>query len=163
MLAVVRSATCLGVNGQPCAVEAHVIGGLPGFNIIGLPDTACREVRDRVRAALLSSGLSWPQTRITVNVAPTGIRKMSSSLDLPIALAVLAADELITLAKGSSAVGELGLNGDVRAVPGLIPMAETLDRPLVPKRQVEDMELFGPCVGVATLNEAIEILEATDE
>ena len=85
MLAIVPSATLLGVEGRPVAVEVHVSNGLPGFTVVGLPDTACREARDRVRAALLSTGLSWPMRRVTVNLAPSGIRKTGAGLDLPIA------------------------------------------------------------------------------
>ncbi|MEO8162576.1 MAG: magnesium chelatase domain-containing protein, partial [Ilumatobacteraceae bacterium] len=70
-----RSATLLGVQGRPLDVEVHVGVGLPGFTIVGQPDEACRESRDRVRAALLSSGLSWPNRRITVNLASSGERK----------------------------------------------------------------------------------------
>ena len=75
MLASVRSATLLGVEGHPVRVEVHVSPGLPGFTVVGLPDTTCREARDRVRAALLSSDLRWPTARVTVNLAPPGLRK----------------------------------------------------------------------------------------
>ena len=75
MLAAVRSATFLGVEGRPVTVEVHVSSGLPGFQIVGLPDEACRESRDRVRAAVLSSGLPWPSCRTTVNLAPSSQRK----------------------------------------------------------------------------------------
>ena len=85
MLATIPSATLLGVEGHPVAVEVHVSNGLPGFTIVGLPDAACRESRDRVRAALLSSGLAWPMRRVTVNLAPSGMRKGGAGLDLPIA------------------------------------------------------------------------------
>ena len=71
MLAIVRSATLLGVHGQPVTVEVHVSTGLPGFSIVGLPDASCREARDRVRAALLCSGMTWPQQRVTVNLVNT--------------------------------------------------------------------------------------------
>ena len=74
MLASVASATISGVEGRPVRVEVHVSNGLPGFTVVGLPDTSCRESRDRVRAALLSSGLDFPQKRITVNLAPSDLR-----------------------------------------------------------------------------------------
>ncbi len=80
MLATISSATVLGAEGQPVIVEAHVSSGLPGFNIVGLPDTACREARDRVRAALLSSGLKWPTKRVTINLAPSGVRNARSQV-----------------------------------------------------------------------------------
>ena len=70
MLATVRSATLVGVWGHPVSVEVHVADGLPGFTVVGLPDASCREARDRVRAAIVSSGLHWPMKRVTVNLAP---------------------------------------------------------------------------------------------
>ena len=92
MLATIPSATLLGVEGHPVAVEVHVSNGLPGFTVVGLPDAACRESRDRVRAALLSSSLPWPIRRVTVNLAPSGIRKHGAGLDLAVALGLLAAN-----------------------------------------------------------------------
>jgi Subunit ChlI of Mg-chelatase len=74
MLACIPSATLYGVDGRPVSVEVHVSAGLPGFTIVGLPDAAVRESRDRVRAALLSSHLSWPSRRVTVNLAPSRYR-----------------------------------------------------------------------------------------
>jgi magnesium chelatase family protein len=71
MLACIPSATLLGVDGRSVSVEVHVSNGLPGFTVVGLPDAAVRESRDRVRAALLSSGLPWPRRRVTVNLAPS--------------------------------------------------------------------------------------------
>ena len=93
MLATVPSATLLGVDGIPVTVEVHVADGLPCFTVVGLPDASCREARDRVRAALLTSGFSWPDKRITVNLAPTSVRKVGSALDLAIAVGVLVASE----------------------------------------------------------------------
>src|SRR5688500_18341838 len=129
VIAVVPSATLLGVDGRPVAVEANVSNGLPGFNVVGLPDAACRESRDRVRAALLSSGLPWPTRRVTVNLAPSGMRKAGSGLDLPIAVALLvAAGELPEDAAVSTAfVGELGLDGSIRRVPGILSMVDALE------------------------------------
>ena len=92
MLASVPSAILIGVHGTPISVEVHVSPGIPSFTVVGLPDASCREARDRVRAAILSSGLQWPQRRVTVNLAPTGVRKSGAGLDLPIAVALLAAD-----------------------------------------------------------------------
>ena len=98
MLAAVRSATVFGVEGRPVTVEVHVSTGLPAFQIVGLPDEACRESRDRVRAAVLSSGLRWPSCRVTVNLAPSSQRKGGSGLDLAIAVGFLAASEQVELA-----------------------------------------------------------------
>ncbi len=129
MLAIVPSATLLGAAGRPVIVEVHVANGLPGFTIVGLPDEACRESRDRVRAALLSSGLAWPQKRITVNLAPSGVRKGGAGLDLPIAVGVLVASEAVPAAavEGMAFIGELGLDGSVRRVPGMVPLADALE------------------------------------
>src|SRR4051812_38872346 len=84
MLASVASATLLGVDGHVVTVEVHVSSGLPAFTIVGLPDTIVRESRERVRAALLSSELEWPSRRITVNLAPGGIRKHGAGLDVAV-------------------------------------------------------------------------------
>jgi hypothetical protein len=92
LLATVGSATLIGVEGCAITVEVHVSPGLPQFTIVGLPDASCREARDRVRAAMLSSALAWPQRRVTVNLAPSDVRKGGTGLDLPIAVALLAAD-----------------------------------------------------------------------
>jgi magnesium chelatase family protein len=83
MIATIPSAVLIGVDGKYVSVEVHVSNGLPGFTVVGLPDAAVRESRDRVRAALLSSGLPWPLRRVTVNLAPSGVRKGGAGLDLP--------------------------------------------------------------------------------
>ncbi|HEX2785000.1 MAG TPA: magnesium chelatase domain-containing protein, partial [Ilumatobacteraceae bacterium] len=118
-------------------VEVHVSHGLPAFQIVGLPDEACRESRDRVRAAVLSSGLPWPSCRMTVNLAPSSQRKGGSGLDLAIAVGLLAAnDEVPSEAlAGLGFVGELGLDGSLRAVAGVAPMVGALDglTPVVPQ------------------------------
>lgn len=136
MLASIRSATLIGVQGQPVTVEVHVANGLPGFQMVGLPDEACRESRDRVRAALLSSGLPWPTTRITVNLAPSGQRKGGAGLDLAIAIGVLVATEQVRAEDVAQLgfLGELGLDGSLRAVPGTVPMVAALGDvcPVVP-------------------------------
>ncbi len=98
MLAIVSSATLLGVDGWPITVEVHISSGLPAFTVVGLPDASCREARDRVRAALLSSNLPWPKTRVTVNLAPTGMRKSGAGLDLPIAVALLVTAKILRTA-----------------------------------------------------------------
>src|SRR5277367_6327256 len=116
MLGCISSATLIGVDGHLVSVEVHVSNGLPGFTVVGLPDAAVRESRDRVRAALLSSGLPWPMRRVTVNLAPSGMRKNGAGLDLPIAIGVLVASgELEPDVVASTAfVGELGLDGSLR-------------------------------------------------
>ena len=124
MFASVRSTTLLGVVGRCVDVEVHVGVGLPGFSIVGQPDEVCRESRDRVRAAFLSRGFTWPNRRITVNLAPSGERKGGSGLDLAIAVAVLIADEQLPpdVAQKYAFVAELGLDGSLRGVVGAAPL-----------------------------------------
>ncbi len=128
MLASVPSATLIGVQGRAISVEVHVSAGIPSFTVVGLPDASCRESRDRVRAAILSSGLSWPQRRVTVNLAPTGVRKSGAGLDLPIAVALLAADGQVPAdsISGLAFLGELGLDGSIRRIPGVLPLVDAV-------------------------------------
>jgi magnesium chelatase family protein len=128
MLAAVRSATLVGVDGRAVTCEVHVSAGLPGYTVVGLPDAAVRESRERVRAALLSSELPWPLRRLTVNLAPADLRKTGTGLDLPVALGLLAAcDELPAGSLDAlGVVGELGLDGSVRTVPGTLALVLAL-------------------------------------
>jgi magnesium chelatase family protein len=128
VLASIPSATVLGAAGQSVTVEVFVSTGLPGYRIVGTPDTACRESRDRVRAAILSCGRQWPDKSITVNLAPSGERKSGAGLDLAIAVGVLTASEQLApeAVAGFGFVGELGLDGTVRRVPGVAPMVAAL-------------------------------------
>ncbi|HWW45756.1 MAG TPA: YifB family Mg chelatase-like AAA ATPase [Acidimicrobiia bacterium] len=133
MTAIVPSATLLGVEGKPVAVEVHIAHGLPSFTVVGLPDAACRESRDRIRAAFASTGLEFPKTRVTVNLAPSGVRKAGAGLDLPTAVAVLAAQGRVDprMVDGCAFVGELGLDGAVRSVPGVLSLVEAMARRVV--------------------------------
>jgi magnesium chelatase family protein len=133
VLATVPSATLLGVEGHPVTVEVHVSNGLPGFTIVGLPDASCREARDRVRSALLSSELPWQSRRVTVNLAPSGMRKGGAGLDLPIAVALLVAGEVLRPPEvaGIAFLGELGLDGSIRRVPGVVPLVDAIGEPAV--------------------------------
>ncbi|WP_208029489.1 YifB family Mg chelatase-like AAA ATPase [Rhabdothermincola sediminis] len=133
MLATVMSATLLGVDGHVVSVEVHVSSGLPSFTVVGQPDSSCREARDRVRAAILSSGLSWPQRRCTVNLAPTGLRKIGAGLDLAMAVGVLVATEQLppSVVEDVGFVGELGLDGALRKVPGVLPLVDAVEAKVV--------------------------------
>src|SRR5436309_2338851 len=119
-----------GVEGLIVDVQVHVSTGLPSYTVVGLPDAAVRESRDRVRAALLSSGLTWPQRRVTVNLAPSGVRKSGPGLDLPFALGLMLAGEELPagVLDGVGVIGELGLDGSLRAVPGVLAMVDALRR-----------------------------------
>ena len=164
MLAVISSATLSGISGIPVRVEVHASNGVPGFTIVGLPDTACREARDRVRAALLSSDLQWPLKRVTVNLAPSGVRKTGSALDVAIAIGLLVASEQLDadLVVGRSFVGELGLDGAIRPVPGVLPIVASLTNTdvVVASASVADAELAPDVVvrSSPTLRELIAML-----
>lgn len=128
MLARVAAATLSGVDGCSITVEVHVSNGLPAFNVVGLPDAACRESRDRVRAALLSCGLPWPLRRVTVNLAPASERKAGSGLDLPIAVALMVAVGQLEpeMVEGCGFLGELGLDGSLRPVAGTLALVSAM-------------------------------------
>ena len=116
------SATLRGVEAMPVIVEVSVMGGLPGISIVGMPDAAVQEARERVRAALKASGFSMPQERVVVNLAPGGVRKSGAGFDLPIAMGILIATGQIdpAVAKGKMVIGELSLEGGVRPISGLL-------------------------------------------
>lgn len=122
--AVAPSSTLVGVEAIDVEVQVDVSTGLPAFTVVGLGDTAVMEARDRVRAALRASGFDFPNARVTVNLAPAPVRKHGTGFDLPIALGVLAATGQVPRAVlGAVAVGELGLDGSVRTVPGILAHA----------------------------------------
>lgn len=130
MQATVTTATLVGVEAVPVEVQADVSSGLPVFGIVGLPDIAVQEARDRVRAALRTSGYEFPNARVIVNLAPAPLRKHGTGFDLPIALAVLVATGQLPrqVFESVAAVGELGLDGSVRAVPGMLAHALTASK-----------------------------------
>lgn len=164
MLASIPSAIVLGVDGHPVTVEVHVGLGLPGLTIVGLPDASCREARDRVRAAVMAAGVPWPNRRITVNLAPSSTRKMGSGLDLAMAVGVLVAIDDISAerVRGYGFIGELGLDGSVRPVSGIVPLVDAIDcdQVVVPAVAAADASLVqGPVVRpVATLVELRGVL-----
>ncbi len=124
MICSVQTLGIQGIHGSSVVVECYVSNGLPGFDIVGLPDAAVKEARERVRAAAKNSGHSFPVSRITVNLAPANLKKAGTHYDLPILLGILAACGSVRRPKSTSAfVGELGLDGQVRPVSGVLPMA----------------------------------------
>jgi len=122
-LAIVHTRAQLGVSAPPVRVEVHLAGGLPSFNIVGLPDSAVRESRDRVRAALANSGFSPPSRRITVSLAPAELPKDGGRFDLPIALGIVVASKQLKtdLLEDYEFLGELSLAGEVQGVSGCLP------------------------------------------
>jgi magnesium chelatase family protein len=116
----------VGLDTRRVEVEAHLESGLPGFAIVGLADRACQEAKHRVRSGIASAELEWPMRRITVNLAPAGLRKEGSAFDLPIALSILAASGQIPSERleEHAAVGELALDGRIRPVSGKLAVAE---------------------------------------
>src|SRR5689334_15827547 len=130
-LAVVHSRALHAVEAPEVTVEVHLANGLPSFTLVGLADTEVKEARERVRAALLNSGLEFPHNkRITVNLAPADLPKESGRFDLPIALGILAASGQIdaTALGRFEFAGELSLAGDLRPVRGALAMALALQR-----------------------------------
>ena len=128
MLVTLLSATIVGLVGRVIRVEVDVAPGLPGFTIVGLPDAALQEARERVRGALRNSGFVHPPRRITVNLAPPDMRKAGSSLDAAIALGILVGSEQVVPREPWAAIGELSLGGEIRPVPGILPLALALQR-----------------------------------
>ena len=124
MLATINSLGVKGIGGYGVSVEVFVSNGLVSFDIVGLPDTAVKEARERVRAAIKSNGFRFPVSRVTVNLAPADTKKAGTVYDLPIMLGILAATGTIKQPKRHMAFfGELSLNGELRPVYGELPMA----------------------------------------
>lgn len=124
MLHKIRSLGLQGISGYEVTAECDLQGGLPAFDIVGLPDAAVKEARERVRAAVKNSGFSFPVSRITINLAPANLRKSGTVYDLPILIGILAAQELLPQSDEQAAfVGELSLSGTLRPVVGMLPMA----------------------------------------
>ena len=124
-LAIIHSRAKVGIDAPPVTVEVHLSNGLPGLTIVGMPETAVRESKDRVRSALLNAHFEFPARRITINLAPADLPKEGGRFDLAIALGILAASEQLPT-KGLEqieAVGELALSGELRAVDGVLPSA----------------------------------------
>jgi magnesium chelatase family protein len=170
MFATVPSATVHGVDAEPVSIEVHVSRGLPSFTIVGLPDAAVREARERVRAALISSGFDLPRARVLVHLAPADLRKEGPGLDLGIAVAVLAADGRIPADRASrtTCIGELALDGSVRPVRGALCIGWRelqRERPsmIVPVDDAPAITALGgvAVMPVATLSEAVTALRST--
>lgn len=125
MLARVWSASVVGIDAVQVAVEVDVSGGLPGIALVGLPDTAVQESRERVKAAVKNAGFAFPMRKIVVNLAPADLRKEGPSFDLPISIGILAASEQVNpqLLGDYLFLGEVSLDGSLRSVAGVLPIA----------------------------------------
>jgi magnesium chelatase family protein len=149
VLAKVHSCAIVGLEGEIIEVEVDTARGLPSFTIVGLPDAAVKESRERVQAAVQNAGFVFPRKRVTVNLAPAALRKEGPAYDLPIAMGVLAASQQIAVdwLEGALVVGELSLDGSVRHVRGVLPMAalardEHFERMIVPKVDAAEAALI---------------------
>ena len=167
MLATVLSAAVSGVDGYLVEVEVDLSNGLPSFDIVGLPDIAVKESRERVRAAIKNSGLDFPLQHITVNMAPADVKKEGASHDLPIALGILAAQGILPLEalEGGIFLGELALDGSVRPIHGVLPMilaAKKRDMTtiMLPEANLNEAKVVGEVrsVPLASLTEAVAVL-----
>ena len=155
MLSRVSSLGLQGIDGYEVSVECYITNGMPGFEVVGLPDAAVKEARERVRAAVKNCGFKFPVSRITLNLAPAGTKKTGTVYDLPILLGILAAAGSLRLPKERCAfLGELSLEGKIRGVRGVLPMAlaardlgfETLYVPLENAREAslaEGLTIYG--------------------
>jgi len=129
-VATVYSRAIVGMDAPVVTVEVHLSNGLPSLSIVGMAETAVKESKDRVRSALLNSQFSFPQQRVTINLAPADLPKEGGRFDLPIALGILAASDQIPMASlaNKEFIGELGLTGELRAVRGVLPTALAVSR-----------------------------------
>ncbi len=167
MPSTVLSAATLGIDAYPVHVEVDTDRSLPTFAVVGLPDSAVRESKERVLAAIKNAGYQWPRRKITINLAPADRKKEGSAFDLPIAVGVLAASqqiEPVCLAE-FALLGELSLNGSVRPVHGMLSMATSLHQQglygmIVPTQNAREAAIAnGPLIyGVSSLSEALSIL-----
>jgi len=172
MATATHSVTLDGLSGRPIEVEVDISSGMPATIIVGLADTTVNEARDRCRAAVVNSGTSWPDQRVTINLAPSSLPKSGSHYDLAIALAVFAAKSLVP-PEGlvdSVFLGELALDGRLRAIRGVLPAtlaaAEAgYSRVFVPEVNVPEAELVRgvQVVGLRSLRQAVALLTGQDE
>ncbi len=164
MICSVKTLGVTGISGNIVTAECYISNGLPGFDIVGLPDAAVKEARDRVRAAVKSSGLGFPVSRITVNLAPANLKKSGTHYDLPILLSILSAAGAVRRPRSTSAfLGEVSLDGRIRPVTGVLPMAiaarkEGIQYLFVPEENAAEATLArGPAIiPVASVTELVQ-------
>jgi magnesium chelatase family protein len=166
MVSTVRSLGLFGLSGNEICAECYIATGLMAFEVVGLPDVAVREARDRVRASIKSCGFNFPLGRVIVNLAPADLKKSGTLYDLPIFLGILSAQGAIPPLSGEDAfIGELSLAGDLREVPGILPMALAapkfgIKRLFVPAANAPEATLAGTCevFGVKNVVELVAAL-----
>lgn len=165
MLSRVVSAAVLGVDAYRVDVEIDIARALPSFAVVGLPDNAVKESKDRVRAAIKNSGYSFPPHRLTANLAPADVKKEGAAFDLPMALAILATDAALGLRglEGLLVLGELSLDGTVRPVKGVLPIAAEARRlgaaaVLVPRENAAEAAVV-PDVAVYAADSLSQVVE----
>ena len=167
MLAQVNSSAVNGIDAYKIVVEVDIASALPGFTLVGLPDAAVRESIERVKAAIKNCGLDFPSRKITINLAPADVRKEGPSFDLPIAVGILAASGQVDIDQlaDTVVVGELSLDGAVRGVSGVLPIAlharqVGAKRLIVPTRNVKEAAIVGEVevYPVSTLTEVVQLL-----
>lgn len=167
MIAKILSAGLIGIEGYIVQVEVDISQGLPSFDIVGLPDSAVKESKDRVRTAIKNSQIAFPVKRITVNLAPANTRKEGPSFDLPIAIGILSNMGIVSESaiKDTLIVGELSLDGSVRAISGVLPIVHSaknlgIKKFIIPYENMEEAGLISDIeiIGVKNLSELIEHL-----
>lgn len=168
MLAKVHSLGLVGLEANPIEIEVDIGGGLPQFSIVGLPDATVRESRDRVRSALKNTGFRFPPKKITVNLAPAGIKKEGAGLELGIAIGILIAEGVLTQKCVSPYlfVGELALDGRIKEVPGALSMAIATHPPqalILPQDNASQASVVDHATiyGVHTLPQVVEFLQSS--
>ena len=172
MFSRIRTAMCCGVEGRTVYVETDVARGLPGIYIVGLASTTVMESRERIRSAIVNSGMDYPHGRITVNLTPASLRKNSSGFDLPIAVGILTAGLLVDTqaAESYGITGELSLDGRVLGVDGLLPMLLNMKdtgvgKIIIPESNMREALIISgiEVYPVRTLNECVALINGSDE
>ena len=170
MLAKIFSAATIGIEAKLIEIEVDITRGLPNVVIVGLPDAAIRESRDRVKAAIKNSQFEYPSEKITINLAPCDIKKEGPSFDLPIAIGILAASGQIDFNKLEDFVflGELALNGKIRPIKGALPIAMSLKNSrkklILPEENAREASIVEglKTYPVSTLNNVFNFLKGID-
>ncbi len=172
MLARIWSAAIVGIDAVKVGVEVDVSGGLPKTIVVGLPDAAIQESKERVKAAIKNSGLAFPVRKIVVNLTPADLRKEGPSFDLPIAIGILAASEQVNayLLGDYLFLGELSLDGSLRSVAGVLPIAAAASRlgisgMIVPKNNAQEAAVVKDLAvyGFQHLSEVVRFLDCPEK